>query len=193
MSMTTVPFLIVVVARCALTSGAAAKKASSVRFRTSRLVSSTMRSSWPKGILIPAERAEASSRTLPRGKARCCRQRSSSCPTSPVAPTMATLYVLISLSSASDCVSMLSLPATTSSNNTPGDRHPRRHDLVQRPVAQPGPADDFVHRHHAKDPGVIRVEPVVAQDKELAFGDLGCRHAFTGNLQQVWLNNGLGR
>ena len=47
--------------------------------------------SWSRnGKVLPAERGEASSRSSPTGNSRSARMLSSSAPTAPVAPTMAT-------------------------------------------------------------------------------------------------------
>ena len=59
-------------------------------------VSSSTTTSWPKaGRVLPAERAEASSVSLPMGKLRFSSVLIISIPTAPVAPTMATFSFLL--------------------------------------------------------------------------------------------------
>src|ERR1700724_2644082 len=75
------------------TTVAPARTENSARSTPLKLCSFNSRtaSAWPRNLnVLPAERAEANSRSSDNGKARSSRQRINSTPTAPVAPTIAT-------------------------------------------------------------------------------------------------------
>ena len=91
LSMTTQPALAAIGEKWRLCSAPAENRAISTPSKESTVVSSTSISRLPTGSLLPAERPEAISRSEAMGKSRWRRILMNSCPTSPVAPTMATL------------------------------------------------------------------------------------------------------
>src|SRR6185437_427779 len=72
----------------------AEKSATSTPRKLSSFSSRTASGSPRKGSVLPAERAEAKRRSSERGKRLSSRQRMSSIPTAPVAPTIATTGAL---------------------------------------------------------------------------------------------------